>query len=68
MSDTTVDAAAADLDARLRRDGLTLDPEDREFLLAVLPTAQEWSRQIRLPETRYGEPAMIHPLKPASSE
>ena len=65
MSDTTIDAAA-DLDARLRRDGLTLDPEDRAFLLEVVPVAREWSQSIRIAETRYSEPAMIHPVKPGS--
>ena len=65
MSDTTIDTAA-DLDARLRRDGLILNPEDRAFLLEVMPTALEWSQAIRISETRYSEPAMIHPVKPGS--
>ena len=65
MSDTTIDTCA-DLDARLRRDGLTLDPEDRAFLLEVMPTALEWSQDIRISETRYSKPAMIHPVKPGS--
>ena len=67
MSDTTFDPTA-ELDARLARDGLTLDAEDREYLLALVPLVREWSQHIRLPETRYGEPAMIHALKSAKSE
>lgn len=54
---------AADLDARLRRDGLTLDPEDREWLLTLLPTVGRWPELIRIDETRYAEPAMIHPVR-----
>ena len=66
MSDPTFDPVA-DLEARMRRDGLTLDPDDAAFLLEVVPIAREWSQVIRVAETRYGEPALIHPLKPASA-
>lgn len=67
MSDAPEAAAidyADDLDARLRRDGVTLDAEDREYLLTLLPYLAEWSTRIRLAETRYAEPATIHVVKP----
>jgi hypothetical protein len=70
MSDLPIDEfdAVADLDARLRRDGLTLDAEDRDYLLALIPAARAWSAAIRPPETRYIDPALTHVLKPATSE
>jgi hypothetical protein len=41
-------------------DGITLDPEDRAWLLTLLPTVGRWPELIRIDEARYEEPAMIH--------
>lgn len=57
----------ADLDARLRRDGLTLEPGDREWLLSILPTVGRWGELLRIDEARYEEPAMIHPVQRPSA-
>ena len=45
-----------------RRDGITLDAEERARLIDLVPVAQEWVQQITLAETRYAEPALTHPL------
>jgi hypothetical protein len=62
MSDTTTDAAI-EVDVRLRRDGITVDAEERERLIANVPIVQEWIRQLQFAETRYAEPAITHLVK-----
>lgn len=61
MSDTQSDAATY-LDLRLRRDGVTLDDEERDRLITLVPIAQEWIEQVTFAETRYAEPILTHPL------
>ena len=58
MSETTSDATAQ-VDAVLARTGLPVTPEERERLIRVYPLVQEWTSAVRLPETRYAEPALI---------
>ena len=62
MSDTT-DATdvAAQVDLVLARTGLPVTPEERERLIRVYPMIAEWTSGLRLPETRYAEPAVIYP-------
>ena len=62
MSESSVDAAAI-IDQRLARDGVTIDQEERQRLIDLVPLAQEWVRQISFPETRYAEPSLTHPVK-----
>ena len=62
MSDTTNTAdAAAQVDLVLARTGLPVTPEERERLIALYPMIAEWTGALRLPETRYAEPALIYP-------
>lgn len=62
MSESNVDAAAV-VDQRLARDGVTVDQEERARLVELVPVAQDWVRRISIPETRYAEPALTHPVK-----
>jgi hypothetical protein len=62
MSENNVDPAAI-VDQRLARDGVAIDQEERTRLIELVPVAQEWVRRISVPETRYAEPALIHPVK-----
>jgi len=62
MSESNVDAAAI-IDQRLARDGVTLDQEERARLIELVPLVQEWVRRITIPETRYAEPALTHKVK-----
>jgi hypothetical protein len=62
MSESSIDAAAI-VDQRLARDGVTIDHEERARLIELVPVAQEWVRRISVPETRYAEPALTHPVK-----
>jgi hypothetical protein len=62
MSDTTTSLdAAAQVDLLLARTGLPVTPEERERLIRVYPMIAEWTSSLRLPETRYAEPALIYP-------
>ena len=45
----------------LARTGLPVTPEERERLIRVYPMIAEWTGGLRLPETRYAEPALIYP-------
>ena len=65
MSETTVDAAAL-IDQRLAYDGVTIDDEERQRLVDMVPIAQAWMTKLRIPELRYAEPALTTPLSPAS--
>jgi hypothetical protein len=60
MSDTT-DDVTAQVDLVLARTGLPVTPEERERLIRIYPLVQEWTSALRLPETRYAEPALIYP-------
>ena len=59
MSDST--DATAMVDAVLARTGLPTLPEERERLIRLYPNIAEWTGALRLPETRYAEPAVIYP-------
>ena len=52
---------AVQVDSVLARAGLKVTPEERERLIRVYPTIAEWTSGLRLPETRYAEPAPIYP-------
>ena len=61
MSDTTdTTDVAAQVDLMLARTGLPVTPEERERLIRVYPMIAEWTGALRLPETRYAEPALIY--------
>jgi hypothetical protein len=62
MSESTIDAAAI-IDQRLARDGITLGEEERARLIDLVPVAREWVRKITIPETRYAEPGLTHRVK-----
>ena len=59
MSDTTSDEAKVDM--VLERTGLPVTPAERERLIRIYPMIAEWTDGLRLPETRYAEPALIYP-------
>jgi hypothetical protein len=59
MSDTT--DATAQVDLVLARTGLPVTPEERERLIRIYPMIEEWTSAVRLPDTRYAEPALIYP-------
>ena len=62
MSDTTnTTDAAAQVDLVLARTGLPVIQEERERLIRLYPMIAEWTDALRLPETRYAEPAVIYP-------
>jgi hypothetical protein len=61
MSERDADAVAY-LDIRLRRDGVTVDEEERARLIELVPLAQAWVQRLSFEETRYAEPALTHPL------
>ena len=60
MSDTTPEATAQ-VDLILARTGLRVTDEERERLIRVYPMIDEWTAGLRLPDTRYAEPALIYP-------
>jgi hypothetical protein len=62
MSENSVDAIA-EVEVRLRRDGVTVDDEERTRLIDLVPLAHDWMRQLTFAETRYAEPALTHPPK-----
>ena len=62
MSDTTLDAAAV-IDLRLARDGVTVSAAERQALIDKVPVAQDWMRKLSIPEARYAEPAITPPMK-----
>ena len=61
MSENSSDDVAAQVDLVLARTGLPVTPEERERLIRVYPMLAEWTGALRLPETRYAEPALIYP-------
>ena len=62
MSDTTdTTDVAAQVDLVLARTGLPVTPKERERLIRLYPMIAEWTAGLRLPETRYAEPALIYP-------
>lgn len=58
--DTTIDAAAA-VDFVLKSKGLPVTAEERENLIKSYPIMMEMAAGLRIPEVRYGEPAVIYP-------
>ena len=65
MSERDFDAAAW-IDQRLARDGVTIDEEERQRLIDLVPVAQEWMHKLNsIPEIRYAEPALTNPLTKA---
>jgi len=65
MSENNLDAAAW-IDLRLARDGVMIDAEERQSLIDLVPIAQEWMRQLSIPELRNAESALTNPLTPTS--
>lgn len=54
---------ATEVDQVLVRAGLKLTAEDRERLVRVYPVIRGLLPQLRLPEARYAEPALIYPAQ-----
>lgn len=52
----------AEVDFALRRAGLSVLPEERARFIRLYPLLQACPEQIRLPETRDAEPALIFPM------
>jgi len=62
MSERDFDSAAM-IDLRLARDGVTIDEEERQRLIGLVPVAREWMDKLNsIPEIRYAEPALTNPL------
>ena len=59
MSESSIEAAAI-VDQRLARDGITISAEERDRLIQLVSVTQEWVRRITIPETRYAEPILTH--------
>ena len=55
----TADMTDAELDAVLRRAGLTLEPGQRAALLGVLPRFEAMLKRVRTPRDRSAEPAHV---------
>jgi len=53
--------ATAEVDFVQRRTGLPLTPEEYEHFAKLYPVLLSQMKQIRVPEIRYGEPALIYP-------
>jgi hypothetical protein len=53
--------ATAQVDRVLAWTGLPVSSEERERLIGLYPVMQEWLNGVRIPETRYAEPAIIYP-------
>lgn len=53
--------AAAEVDFVLRRTGMPLTPAERERFIRIYPIIVESMAQLRVPESRYAEPAPIFP-------
>jgi hypothetical protein len=47
------------IDAALARAKLPVTPEEHERLQRNYPVVQSWSEQLRLPEARNAEPAVV---------
>ena len=62
MSDTSdTSEATAQVDHVMARTGLPVSAEERERLIRLYPAIQQWLDGVRIPETRYAEPAVIYP-------
>ena len=66
MSDMDETQARAAVDAILLRAGLPVIPEEYERMVRNYPVIQEQLAALRIPEVRYGEPAIIYPALPHS--
>lgn len=53
-------AAAAMVDEVLTTAGLPVSAEEREWLITYYPVLREMVSQLRVPEARYAEPALIY--------
>ena len=49
-----------ELDLLLERAGLRLEPDEHERLLRLYPMIRQSLDELRLPETRYAEPAATY--------
>ena len=54
-------SAESEVDRILASAGLPVTDEERERLIRLYPLVSEWTRAVRLAETRYAEPATIYP-------
>jgi hypothetical protein len=53
--------ARAAVDFVLTTNGLPVTDEERERLVATYPAMREMVAALRIPEVRYGDPAMVYP-------
>jgi hypothetical protein len=61
MSEMTPEAVKMAVDFVLTTKGLPVTDEERERLEATYPVMVEMAASLRIPEVRYGEPALIYP-------
>jgi hypothetical protein len=61
MSDMTPEQIQTSVDFVLTTNRLPVTEEERERLIASYPAMQEMIASLRIPEVRYGEPAIIYP-------
>lgn len=61
MSDDSMLDAEAQVDRVLALTGLPVSPEERARLIKLYPFIRQSQDALRLPETRYAEPAVIYP-------
>lgn len=51
------------VDFVLKLNRLPVTPDERQRLIDVYPALQEMLASLRIPEIKYGEPAMIYPAR-----
>jgi hypothetical protein len=65
MTGSTESEAKAAVNAILARAGLSVTPEDHARLLALYPALRTQAADLRIPELRDLEPAVIYPARSA---
>ena len=61
MTDAEMAKVKDTVDHILERAGLTVLPEEYDRLVKNYPVMQAQLQELRIPEVRYGEPAIIYP-------
>jgi hypothetical protein len=61
MNAMTADEIRATVDFVLAGHKLPVTEDERERLIATYPAMQEMAASLRIPEVRYGDPALIYP-------
>lgn len=61
MTEITTEEAAEAVDFVLKLARLPVSEDERERLVATYPAMRAMADSLRIPEVRYGEPAIIYP-------